>query len=216
MDKARGILEKSIGPRRRARLEAVALRRLGAVRVVIDHLHHPHNLSAVLRTCEALGVQHVHVVDDPQHVQTSRRITLGAQKWLSLHRHDRFEECAELLHGIGFRIYAAMLDLEALALEEIPVGDPVALVFGNEREGVGETSRRCCDGSYTIPMEGFSQSFNVSVAAAISLYSITRRVRLLRPDQGLLPEPERADLLASWLPKGLRCGRRIMEAARSE
>lgn len=204
-------IRNALRPERWAKMERALHHRLGAVRVVIENLHHPHNLSAVMRTCEGLGVQHLHVVDTRENTVPSRRITLGAHKWLSIHRHDRFADCAEDLKRRGFRLYAAMLDPGAIPLEEIPVDAPVALVFGNEKEGVSPEARALCDGAYMIPMYGFVQSFNVSVAVAVSLYSVTRRVRQ-RPDGGLLSAEERREVLEAWLPKSLRVGRRLVRS----
>jgi tRNA (guanosine-2'-O-)-methyltransferase len=107
-----------------------------------------------------------------------------------------------------------MLQPGAVPLEEIPVANPVALVLGNEHDGVSEEAVAGCDGCYTIPMTGFVQSFNISVAAAVSLYSVTTRVRAQRADSGLLSDAERHTVLESWLPKSLRCGRRIVRATR--
>ncbi len=214
MDSTRDVIRNALRPQRWDRMQAVLDRRLGAVRVVVEHLRHAHNLSAVLRTCEALGVQHVHVVDSAEHCTWSRRITQGAHKWLTVHRHERFDTCAAALRGRGFRLYAAMLDPGAVPLGEIPVDRPVAVVFGNEKAGVSQEARGLCDGAYIIPMAGFVQSFNISVAAAISLYDLTRRARAERPDNGLLSEAERTEVLAAWLPKSLRCGRRIVDAGK--
>ncbi|MBE0616702.1 MAG: RNA methyltransferase [Proteobacteria bacterium] len=214
MERAEEILRAAVRPERWARIEGVLNRRLGAVRVVLENLHHPHNMSAVLRTCEALGIQHVHAVETAEDFTFSRRITLGAHKWLSLHRHDTFPQCAAELHALGFRLYAAMLDPGALPLEEVPVDAPVAMVFGNEKQGVSAGARALCDGAYIIPMAGFAQSLNISVAAAVSLYSVTRRVRELRSDGGLLPAEERARLLEAWLPKSVACGTRVVRAVR--
>lgn len=208
------IVLAGLSSRRWARTRQVLDQRLGAVRVVLENLHHPHNMSAVLRTCEALGIQHVHAVETAEDFIVSRRITLGAHKWLTLHRHDTALECAEELKTSGFRIYAAMLDAAALPLSEIPVDAPVALVFGNEKAGVSKEFLRLCDGSYVIPMFGFAQSFNISVATAISLYSLISRVRAHRPDQGLLSPAEKVALLESWLPKAARWARRSAQAAR--
>ncbi len=210
METGEAIIRGALRPERWARMQAVLDQRLGAVRVVLEDLHHPHNMSAVLRTCEALGIQHVHAVEPRDPFTVSRRITRGAHKWLQLHHHDRMDECAETLHGLGFRLYAALLGPGAIPLEEIPVEPRVALVFGNEKEGVSPEAMALCDGAYTIPMSGFVQSFNISVAAAISLYSLTRRVRELRSDHGLLTPEERAETLALWLPKSLHCGRKIL------
>lgn len=213
METARAILRRALLPRRRAKMEAVLDRRLGAVRLVVEDLHHPHNMSAVLRTAEALGLQHVHAVEAAEQFTVSRRVTLGAHKWLTLHRHDAIDECADDLRGLGFALYAAVLDAGALPLEEIPVDRPAALVFGNEKRGVSPRARERCDAAFTVPMAGFSQSLNISVAAAISLYSLTRRVRTLREDGGLLSVEEKDRLLEAWLPLGVRCGRRVVRTA---
>lgn len=215
MDPTHQLFRAALQPRRWARLEAVLAQRLGAVRIVVENLYHPHNMSAVLRTAEALGIQHVHVVDEPGQFEVSRRISMGAHKWLTLHRHHHFEGCADELKAAGFRLYAAMLDPGAVRLEEVPVTDPVALVLGNEKDGVSPATRARCDGAYSIPMTGFVQSFNVSVAAAVSLYSVTRRARQERPDGGLLSPAERDQVLAGWLPKSAKFGARVVRAAES-
>jgi tRNA (guanosine-2'-O-)-methyltransferase len=215
MERAEQVLRAAVRPERWAKIEGVLNRRLGAVRVVVENLHHPHNTSAVLRTCEALGIQHVHAVETAEDFTFSRRITLGAHKWLSLHRHDTFAECAAELKALGFRLYAAMLHPAALPLEEVPVDEPLALVLGNEKQGVSPGARTLCDGAYIIPMAGFAQSLNISVAAAVSLYSVTRRVRELRPDGGLLDAEERARLREAWLPKSVACGSRVVRALRT-
>lgn len=193
-------------------MQAVLDRRLGAVRVVVENIHHPHNMSALVRSCEAFGVQNFHAVETVEDFTVSRRVTLGAHKWLTMKRHRTFEECAAELRRAGFRLYAAMLDPQAVPLQELPVEEPLAIVLGNEKEGVSRAARALCDGAYTIPMAGFVQSLNISVAAAISIYSVTERVRRLRPDGGLLTEEEKEQLLATWLPKSLRCGPRIARA----
>ncbi|NTU60062.1 MAG: RNA methyltransferase [Deltaproteobacteria bacterium] len=210
------IMRGALRAERWARIQAVLEQRLGAVRVVLENVHHPHNLAAVLRTCEALGVQHVHAVETVADFRFSRRVTLGTHKWLSLSRHDTFAGCAEELHGLGFRLYAAMPDPGAVRLEEVPVDAPVALVLGNEKTGLSAEAVALCDGRYTIPMAGFAQSLNISVAAAVSLYDVTLRARKGRPDGGLLTPEEREALLATWLPKSVRCGRKILRVAGGE
>lgn len=213
MRDGREILLRALRPERWAKVRRVLDCRLAAVRVVLENLHHPHNMSAVLRSCEAFGVQRVHAVETVEDFTVSRRITLGSHKWLTLTRHDTFETCAQELRRLGFRLYAAMLDSEAIPLDQIPVDEPVAVVLGNEKEGVSVRARALCDGAYTIPMAGFVQSLNVSVAAAVTLHSLTERVRKLRADGGLLNETEKEELLAAWLPKSIRAGTRIVKAA---
>lgn len=214
MDDSLLVLREALRPKRWQRMQTVLDARLGAVRVVVENVHDPHNISAVLRSAEALGVQHVHVVEAASGFGLSRRITRGAHKWLTVHRHHNFAECSSTLREKGFLLYAAMLGHDAVPLDAIPVDAPVALVFGNEKDGVSPAAVAACHGCYTIPMAGFVQSFNVSVAAAVSLYSLTTRVRSERADGGRLTETERRAVLDDWLPKSLRCGRRMMRVAR--
>jgi tRNA (guanosine-2'-O-)-methyltransferase len=216
MQTAEEVIRGVLRPQRWAKIQAALEQRLGAVRVVVENLHNPHNTSAVLRTCEALGVQHIHAVETTGPFTLSRRITIGAHKWVTLHHHDTIAECARKIKETGFRLYGAVLDPKSLPLEEIPVDQPVALIFGNEKVGVSPQARDLCDGTYTIPMVGFVQSFNISVAAAISLYSLTGRVRRLRADGGLLSPEEKAEILESWLPKSVRWGRKALRALRPQ
>lgn len=210
------IIRSAVRTERWNRIQQVLGQRLGAVRLVLENVHHPHNLSAVLRSCEAFGVQHVHAVETAADFSFSRRITMGTHKWLTLSRHNTFADCATQLRSRGFRLYAAMLDPSAVRLEELPVDAPVALVLGNERTGISSEAHALCDGCYTIPMAGFAQSLNISVAAAVSLYDVTRRARAQRADGGLLSQEEREALLQSWLPKSVRCGRKVMRLAVAE
>lgn len=206
------ILAGMMTPRRLERMEQVLDRRLGAVRLVVEDLRHPHNMSAVLRSCEAMGVQHVHAVESEEDFTFSRSITKGSHKWLTLHRHETFEECAAELRREGFALYAAMLRPDAMTLEEVPLDRPVALVLGNELKGVRAETLALCDGCYMLPMEGFVQSYNVSVAAALSLHILTARVRRELPDGGGLPPEEKAALLEHWLPRSSPHMKRIVRA----
>jgi tRNA (guanosine-2'-O-)-methyltransferase len=159
--------------RRPARMRLVAGRRLAGVRVVLDGVHDPHNISAVLRSCEGFGLQHVHLIGRTGGMGVNRAITLGCHKWLDLHAHADAGACASALHEQGFELWAAVPDRAAQPIEALDFGRKVALVFGGERDGLSDELLAACDGRYQIPMPGFSQSLNVSVAAAISIYIAT-------------------------------------------
>ncbi len=215
MEDLDALLTEMLTPARRKRVLDALSSRLGALRVVADNLRNSHNMNAVLRTCEAFGVQHLHAVEIERDFHINRKITKGSHKWIDLHRHVDFGECAAELKAGGFRIYAAMLSKKAVALDEIPVDTPVAIVLGNERTGVSKEALSHCDGLYTIPMHGFVQSFNISVAAAISIYSLSTRMRLLREDKGLLSDEERARVLADWLPKTAPYAKKISKVLKA-
>jgi tRNA (guanosine-2'-O-)-methyltransferase len=183
--------------------------RLGSLRVVVENLHNPHNTSAVLRTCEAMGIQHIHVVESVSKFAVARGITKGSHKWLTLHKHRNFADCAKELKDEGFSIYAAMLKKDAVPLPALPIDQNIALVFGNEHAGVSSEAQAHCDGAYFIPMQGFVQSYNVSVATAISIYDISSRMRTQREDGGALSAEQKSSTLESWLPKVAPYTRRI-------
>ena len=185
--------------RRPARMRLVAGRRLAGLRVVLDGVHDPHNISAVLRSCEGFGLQHVHVIGRMEDLPVNRAITLGCQKWLQVHPHPSGAECASTLHAAGFELWAAVPDRSAQPLEAIDFARKVALVFGGEHAGLSDDWVAACDGRYQIPMPGFSQSLNVSVAAAILVYvAATSRRRALGAQTDLAPEAAKA-LAQSWI-----------------
>ena len=196
---------------------------------VLEHIENEANRAAILRSVEALGLLHVHEVDtrgqNPRN-QRSRKKAVGidCEKWLVVHKHESVDECVSELRGSGFLLCAAVAPIEAassagdvlgdearaarrgaavVTLGELNFAEPVALVFGNERLGVTEQMRTACDIAFTIPMQGLSESFNVSVATALALHwgrvareAVLRRSLSLESAEpvGDLSEAERRDL----------------------
>lgn len=177
---------------RLARIEAVIARRTRSVIPVLEAVDDPRNVAAILRSADALGVQEVHLIEGAQPFLASRRITQGAERWLDLRRHPSPEAAVAALREKGFRVYVATMrgDAAPAELRSLP---RVALVFGNEQSGASERLLASCDGRCTIPMRGFAQSFNVSVAAALALYELTRE------RGGDLDARERAELRARFM-----------------
>ncbi|HHO50225.1 MAG TPA: TrmH family RNA methyltransferase [Deltaproteobacteria bacterium] len=195
-----------ISQRRRDRMEAVVTRRLARVRCAVEAVHHRHNVSAILRTCDSLGIHHVHLVGT-QHLKVSPGAARGAERWLALHHHaDADEAIAELRRG-GFRIYVADLEADPLPPEAVPVDAPVCLWFGAEAVGVSQRARAAADGVVTLPMHGFAQSLNVSVAAALALRPVAEAARGLG-QAALLSPDERDRTLSHWIERehALRAG----------
>jgi tRNA (guanosine-2'-O-)-methyltransferase len=160
-------------PERIARIERAVASRIGSVVVVVDSLSDPHNAAAILRTCDGFGVHEVHAIERDAHVMITTRVTKGCEKWMDLRRHGSAEECAAELKGRGYSLFVA--DMRATrVLDEIATMPKVALAFGNEHEGISPELRAVADGSFAIPMRGMVESFNVSVAAAITLGAVTR------------------------------------------
>jgi tRNA (guanosine-2'-O-)-methyltransferase len=183
-------LEPLVSDERRAR--GVIEQRLGSVTVLMDAPHDPHNGAAVLRTCEAFGIPLVHVVRRDESFLIARTVTKGTERWIEVREHETPEAAAQTLTDAGFELVASHPDGE-LVPEDLAHISHLALVLGNEHDGIRESLRQSARRTVRIPMRGFVESLNVSVAAAVLLAAATAR----RP--GDLPFPERRRLFARAL-----------------
>jgi tRNA (guanosine-2'-O-)-methyltransferase len=177
---------------RRARIATVIAARTRSVVPVLDGLIDPHNVAAVLRSADAFGLQEVHLLAGPEAFVASKRIAQGTERWIDVLRHESPGECVRALRARGHRVYVAAMD-GAVQPSQLAAEPRVAVVFGNEHAGVSDEMRDLADGTYTIPMRGFVQSLNVSVAAAITLFAATQG------RAGDLGAQERELLLARYL-----------------
>ncbi len=178
-------------PERKERIDRAVESRTRTLTVVLEAFCDPQNVNAVLRTCEAFGVQEIHVVEGPMKpYERNRKISQNADKWLDVVRWKSTAECLAHLRQRGFAVYATWLGEGSAAIGDLSFAGPVALVFGNENRGVSEEARAASDRTYAIPMRGLVQSLNVSVAAAVSLYHAMGRRQAERGRHGDLPEPE--------------------------
>lgn len=191
--------------RRQERIRTVLARRQPDLTVVLEDVHDPHNASAVLRTCDAVGVQRVHLVyavETPPRGAFSRNVSGSAAKWLELIRHRSIAECFATLRTDGFTILATALDDSGVDLYTADLTRPVALVFGNEHRGVSAAALAQADRSLIIPMMGMVQSLNISVACAVALFESLRQRRLAgRYDSPRIDEASRQTLGQEWLKK---------------
>ena len=198
---------------RRARIDSVVAARLGSITCVLDKLYDPHNVAAVLRTAEGLGLLSLHVVpNDEADAIAHRRVTQDADKWIDVVPHASGAQAAQVLAAKGYSVYAGHLDNRAVLLDELPVGKPLALLFGHEHEGPSGETLAACAGTFKIPMAGFTQSFNVSVAAAIALAYVTRERRKLLGAAGDLPEADRRALRSRFYRLAAKLSRRVPNA----
>jgi tRNA (guanosine-2'-O-)-methyltransferase len=191
---------------RRKRLVDVLSRRTRRLTVVLEDIRKSHNVSAVLRTCDAFGVQDVHVVEPREPFEAAAKIALGTQQWLTIHEYPAkggAAECVQRLRREGYRIVATTPPGErAIRFDEIELDKPLAIAFGNEKEGLTDTVESAADCFVTIPMDGFVESLNISVAAAVILQSLTARMR--QTDVAWeLSEVEKFDLLFDWTRKSV-------------
>lgn len=164
-------------PERRARLDGVLNRRQPDLTVLAENLHKPRNLSAVVRTCDAVGVSDIHVVPGETNVRKHWHTSQGAEKWVELQVHDTTRAACEHLRSEGFTILAAHLSDAAVDYREVDFTRPTALLIGTEAFGVSDEGLRWVDREIVIPMMGMSQSLNVSVATAVVLYEAVAQRR---------------------------------------
>ena len=185
------------------RIEEVVARRKRSVVAVLEGLTDPHNTSAVLRSCDAFGVQTVHVVAGKHGFPAAHRVSKGTHRWLDVLAHETAPACVTWLKEHGYRVVVATMG-GALSPEELSSIERVALVFGNEHAGPSDEVRRVADDTCAIPMVGFVESLNVSVAAAITLYVAAAR----RP--GDLDPEGREELTARFLMSTVRDAERVV------
>jgi tRNA (guanosine-2'-O-)-methyltransferase len=210
-------LASFVTPARLARLETVLAARTRHLTVVFEDVYHPHNASAVLRTCECLGVQDVHIVEGQKRFRPNVEVVHGAARWLTLHRwrkpegHD-IRSCLATLRERGYRVVATSPREDALPLGEVPLERPLAVCFGTEETGLSHDVLSAADICAQIPMPGFTRSLNVSVTAALVLYDLTTRLRA----QALpwpLDEVQRDQLRLLWLADDGKGARELARAA---
>lgn len=158
-----------LAPRKEKVAQVVALR-TRSLTVVLDQLEDSFNMAAVLRTCEGMGIQDVHVIENPEFPFIPHaKVTQGCDKWLDLHLYRDSATCMQQLKAKGFTCWVSAVGAGARSVYELAFDAPVALVFGNERTGVTAETLTAADGLFWIPMRGFTQSFNISVAVAASV-----------------------------------------------
>lgn len=168
-----GVLGPMVTDARMARIDAVIAQRTRSLVPVLEGLSDPHNGAAILRSADAFGCHEVHLVDGRFPFAVSHRVSRGTHRWLELHRHAEAEACADALHARGYKVFVASMEGE-LTPEDLAREPKAAIVLGNEHKGPSEAMRARADGTYRIPMVGFVESLNVSVASAITLYVASR------------------------------------------
>ena len=191
--------------RRVDRLESVIARRQPTLTVVLEDVYDPHNASAVLRSCDAVGVLDVHLVyvkQEPPRKSFGNLTSASATKWLNVHWHDSIEDCYAVLRSQGFTILATALEEESREIYDEDLAKPTAIVFGNERDGVSPEGMAAADGTVYIPMHGLVESLNISVSCAVTLYEAMRQRRARGMyNNPQLDEAARVSLLEDWLDR---------------
>ncbi len=194
-------------PERYERIRSVVERRQGNLTVVLENVHDPHNIGAVMRSCESVGLVEIFVLYTEPEL-TEERLTLGkktsagARKWVDVNYYTDVEACFAHVRSKYDTVLGTHLGEEAVELYDLDLTRSVALVFGNEHAGISEAVLKHCDGNFIIPQMGFVQSLNISVACAVTLYEALRQRRaagFYGPDNPTMTAEQRQALLEEYL-----------------
>ena len=186
---------------RKNRIETVLNNRQTNLTIVLEDVEDPRNITAVMRTADAVGVQDIYVINTGRPVlkKFGYRSGRGATKWITMHQFATVEECFAVLRKTFSVILTTHLSSDAIDLYSIDFKESVALVFGNEQEGVSEKARALADGNFIIPQMGMVQSLNISVACAVSIYEAYRQKKQAgHYAQSGMPAERMAALKAEW------------------
>lgn len=220
MDTEKLVLQKMyeiITPSKREMFDRIAAQRTKHLTIALENVYQEHNASAVLRSCDCFGIQELHVIEKDNQYTIQRDIALGAGRWVDMYNYDKGEnpekDCIQKLRDKGYRIVATTPHTNDKTIHEIDIDKPMALIFGTERRGISDEMKNMADEFVQIPMYGFTESFNISVAAAITLNVLRERLEKSSLDWKL-NEDEQIQLKLKWCRKILRGGQPLEDEIR--
>jgi tRNA (guanosine-2'-O-)-methyltransferase len=202
-----------ISPDRQDLFLELAEKRTKKIAVVLEDIFQSHNAAAVLRSCDCFGVQDVHIIENRNQFKPKRDVEQGSSKWLTISRYgekdQNTEDCLNHLKSKGY-VIAATTPHTDMTIDELPTDKPIALLLGTEKRGISDIASANADYLVRIPMYGFTESFNISVAAAVSLHSL--RSKFLRDSSDLsLTEEEKVEVLLGWCSNTINRGDKVIE-----
>jgi tRNA (guanosine-2'-O-)-methyltransferase len=213
------LLEPFVLPSRIERFRNVAAARTDALTVVLDRLHHEHNISAVVRSADAFGLRSIHVVGPPAQIHST--ISIGSERWVDIHTHDSVEKVVMALRAAEYKLVVLQAADKSgrevtCPVYRLPFNEKLALVFGNEKDGLAEQFITEADIIAHIPMLGFAESLNVSVAVAISIFCSTLSgAQPLRQTLPISPDAQEI-LVGQWLHQDVRAAELIIKRAQDK
>jgi tRNA (guanosine-2'-O-)-methyltransferase len=183
------------------RLSSVLHHRQPDLTVILENVFDPHNISAVMRTCDAVGIQDVYVLSNriPPHKKWGEKSSSTASQWLTIHQFTDVENCFQEIRKKYAKIYTSHLGENSKNLYQMDLTESVALIFGNETFGVSDDIRKYADGDFIIPQVGIIKSLNISVACAVTLYEAFRQKNEKgHYKESRLPKTEMQNLQKQW------------------
>lgn len=200
--------QKLVQPERLEKIHRVLQHRTRYITVLLEDIYDSQNASAVLRTAESLGIQDIYVAENRNPFKIKKTVTQGAFKWLDIHRFNKKGSNNTLaavteLKNRGYKIYATSPHAQLLSPDQIDSKQKTAFIFGSEHLGISQTAMETADSVFKIPMYGFSESYNISVSAALTLFTVAEKMRVNNPHY-YLSSQEQQQLLYHWLKKTVR------------
>jgi tRNA (guanosine-2'-O-)-methyltransferase len=197
-----------VSDRRRETMERVLSQRTRHVTLVLEDIFQSQNASAAVRTCECLGIQDLHVIEQSSSYSVNKKVLKGSNKWIDIIKHkgkndNNTDLCFAKLKEAGYKILVTDPSPDGISINEVSIDQKIALVMGNELEGISDYALQNADQKVNIPMFGFTESFNISVSAAICLHTLLNKLRSSSIDWQLTAK-EIADLRIQWLRKSVR------------
>lgn len=196
---------------KRALFDHLAPLRTRHISVVLEDIYQSHNASAVLRSCDCFGVQDVHVVEARNPFNPAGDVAVGSSKWVDYYRYNSIQDVYRNLHAKGYRIVATLPHENDTMIGDLDISQPTALVFGTELTGLTQEAIDGADAYVKIPMYGFTESFNISVCAALSLFSLTERMRRDTTLQWRLSDDDLLDLKLHWAMQAVKDGEKVIK-----
>lgn len=171
------------------------------ITVVMEDLFQPHNASAVMRSCDCFGIQDMHIIENKNKYAVNKEISLGSDQWVDVYNYktkeDNTTDCLQQLKDKGYKIIATTPHKQDCLIQDLNIDSKTALIFGTEKDGLSQTAFAMADGFVKIPMYGFTESFNISVSAGITLYTIAEKLRA-SSIAWQLNDNEKMDILLKW------------------
>jgi tRNA (guanosine-2'-O-)-methyltransferase len=203
-------LSEFVTDSRKSRIDSVLASRTRYVTVVLEDICNTHNASAVVRSCECFGVQDIHIIENENEYSINPCVTQGSAEWIDVARYNKVgarnsEACLDKLKVRGYCLVATTLEGHDCILEELPIDRPLAIMFGNEENGLSDHALKMADHRMIIPMYGFTQSLNISVSAALTLHHLIPKVHNSDIDWHL-SDSEILDLKYRWIKRIVRRG----------
>lgn len=200
-------LEGFVSERRLGRLKEVLEARTNHLTLVLEDVYQTHNFSAVLRSADIFGIQSTNFIENRNKYKISEDVSMGSTQWLTLNRYQNHDNntraCLTDLKAKGYKIVATSLHKNSVSLQELDISKPIALVFGTELTGISSDVEEMADEFVKLPMYGFTESFNISVCAALCMYELSTRLRKEVPDFSLNTS-DKEEIYIEWLKASVK------------